>query len=115
MRVQAAEAPPVKIEPNRSDPATVGVADEDAQALSEMLQTLASQRNRKHAELLGHIDRALRAMEEAPEMVGLCVECEEEIPDKRLALMPYARLCAACQGKREPKRGETRRRLTDLK
>jgi DnaK suppressor protein len=33
---------PSKIEPNRRDDATTGVADEDEQALSEMHQVLAS-------------------------------------------------------------------------
>jgi len=36
---------PSRIEPNRRDTATAGVADEDAQALSEMHQVLASQNN----------------------------------------------------------------------
>ena len=105
---------PAKIEPNRKDPTTVGVADEDEQALSEMLQTLASQRNKKQAEIVKQIDRALARLKSDPDLVGLCEDCEEEIPDKRLRLMPYATLCADCQAKRDPKRGQTRRSLTDL-
>src|SRR5919204_6093680 len=77
-----------KIEPNRQDPATTGVADEDAQALSEMLQVLASQRNKGQAELVGRIDRALRKLATAPDDYGLCESCEEEIAPRRLALMP---------------------------
>ena len=106
---------PAKIEPNRKDASTVGVADEDEQALSEMMQTLASQRNKKQAEIVQQIDRALRRLAEDPEMVGLCEECEEEIPDKRLELMPFATLCAECQAKRDPKRGQSRKGLTDYK
>jgi DnaK suppressor protein len=102
-----------KIEPNRKDAASVGVADEDEQALSEMMQTLASQRNKKQAEILAQIARALRRLEADPEMVGLCEECEEEIADARLKLMPYATLCAECQSKRDPKRGQSRKSLTD--
>jgi DnaK suppressor protein len=90
------------------------VADEDAQALSEMLQVLASQRNRGQAELLGRIDRALRKLADVPEDYGLCEECEEEISPKRLALMPYAQRCAACQAKRDPARGGVRKKLTDF-
>ena len=104
---------PAKIEPNRTDTAAVGVPDEDAQALSEMMQTLASQRNKKQAEIIKQIDRALQKIANDPDMVGLCEDCEEEIPDKRLTLMPYATLCAECQSKRDPKRGQARKSLTD--
>lgn len=113
LRRQLLSTGPARIEPNRTDPATTGVADEDAQALSEMLQVLASQRNKGQAELLGRIDRALRKLSDAPDDFGLCEECEEEISPKRLALMPYATLCAGCQARREPRRAQTRRKVTD--
>ena len=106
---------PAKIEPNRTDETTVGVADEDAQALSEMMQTLASQRNRQQGELLGQIERALRKVAEAPDEVGLCEECEEDIDERRLRLLPYAVLCAECQQKHDPKRGQSRRKITDYR
>ncbi len=115
LRRQLLATGPAKIEPNRRDPATTGVADEDAQALSEMLQVLASQRNRGQADLLGRIDRALRKLEDAPDEYGLCESCEEEIPHGRLALMPYAALCAECQARSEPRPGAGRRRsVTDF-
>jgi DnaK suppressor protein len=104
---------PSKIEPNRKDASSVGVADEDEQALSEMMQTLASQRNKKQADILKQIDRALRKLESDPDMVGLCEDCEEEIAAARLKLMPYASLCAECQAKRDPKRGQARKSITD--
>lgn len=115
LRAELVRAGPAKIEPNRTDPVSTGVADEDAQALSEMLQVLASQRNRGRAELLGKVDRALRKLREAPEDYGLCEECEEEIAAKRLALMPHAQLCPACQAKRDPVRGGARKKLTDFR
>jgi DnaK suppressor protein len=104
---------PAKIEPNRRDASLVGVADEDEQALSEMLQTLASQRNKKQAEIVKQIDRALCRLQTDPDMTGLCEDCEEEIADARLKLMPYVTLCAECQSKRDPKRGQARKSLTD--
>ncbi len=113
-REQLLRSGPARIEPNRTDPAATGVADEDAQALSEMLQVLASQRNKGQADLLARIDRALRKMRDDPDAYGLCEECEEPIAAKRLALMPYALLCTACQAAREPRRAPTRRRTTDL-
>ena len=114
LRAKTLVEKPVRIEPNRRDAAATGVPDEDEQALSEMLQTLASQRNKKQAELLKQIDRALRRLESDPGLVGLCEECEEPIPDKRLEVMPHATMCAACRAKRDPKRGQTRRGLTDF-
>lgn len=106
---------PARIEPNRADPATSGVADEDAQALSEMLQVLASKKNAGQAEQLARLDGALRRLASAPEDFGLCEECEEEIPPRRLELMPWATRCAACQARREPKPGAPRRKLTDYR
>ncbi|HXN55631.1 MAG TPA: TraR/DksA family transcriptional regulator [Myxococcales bacterium] len=113
LRAQALSTPPSRIEPNRTDGTAVGVADEDAQALSEMLQAISSQRNKDQAELVAHIDRALRRLSQAPGEFGLCQECEEEIPLKRLQLIPYASLCAECQAKADPRRGTTRKKLTD--
>jgi DnaK suppressor protein len=114
-REQLVRAGPAKIEPNRQDPVSTGVADEDAQALSEMMQVLASQRNRGQGALLARIDRALRKLATAPDDFGLCESCEEEIAEKRLALMPYASLCSACQAASEPRRGGSRKNLTDFK
>jgi DnaK suppressor protein len=113
LRAELVRTGPARIEPNRQDAATSGVADEDAQALSEMLQVLASQRNKGQAALLARIDRALAKLAARPEDFGLCEACEEEIPLRRLALMPYAELCAACQAKQEPHRMPTRRKLGD--
>ncbi len=115
LRARLLATDPARIEPNRRDPSTSGVADEDAQALSEMLQVLASQRNRGQADLLARIDRALRKIAEQPEEYGVCEECEEPIADRRLDLMPYTLLCAACQGRKEPRQAATRRKLTDYR
>src|SRR5919206_4726311 len=113
LREELVRTGPARIEPNRQDAATSGVADEDAQALSEMLQVLASQRNKGQAATVARIDRALAKLANAPDDFGLCESCEEEIAPRRLALMPYAELCAGCQAKAEPRRMATRRRLTD--
>ena len=103
-----------KIEPNRTDAVSVGVADEDAQALSEMVQTLSSQRNRQRGEEVARIRKALRKIDQTPDEYGLCEECEEEVLEARLMLVPEAPLCAECQAKRDPKRGTGRRNLTDF-
>ncbi len=115
LRAEILEAGPARIEPNRRDPATAGVADEDAQALSEMMQVLASKRNEGRAALLRQVDRALAKLADAPDEFGLCEACEEEIAPKRLALVPYATLCVACQARRDPKLGASRKKLTDFR
>jgi DnaK suppressor protein len=106
---------PAKIEPNRKDASAVGVADEDEQALSEMLQTLASTRNRDSARELGEIDRARRKLRAEPDEFGVCEDCGDEIADKRLQVMPFARFCAECQAAADPKRNVARKSVTDFK
>jgi DnaK suppressor protein len=115
LRAEALRTGPAPIEPNRRDPTTSGVADEDAQALSEMLQVLASKRNEGIAALVRQIDRALAKLIDAGDDFGICEDCEEEIASKRLALVPYATLCVACQAKRDPKLGSSRKKLTDYR
>ncbi len=108
------DAGPKKIEPARKDASTAGVADEDEQALTEMFQILASTQNRKQSEELTRIDRALRKLAESPEDFGMCEECEEPIAQRRLELLPHATLCTTCQSARDPRRGVSRKSLTDV-
>jgi DnaK suppressor protein len=54
------------------------------------------------------IEEALEAIEDGD--YGFCEECEEPINEKRLLLMPFARLCVRCQSEMERRakmRGET--------
>jgi DnaK suppressor protein len=113
LRAHAVGKGATKIEPNRKDANDVGVADEDAQALSEMLQAIGSQQNRGQAELIARVDKALRKLKDDPEEYGLCEECGDEIAPKRLQIMPHATLCTECQSARDPKRGTTRKKITD--
>jgi DnaK suppressor protein len=104
-----------RIAPNRTDESKVG-GDEDEQPLNEMLQAIASDRNRASGDALGRAQRALEKLDRTPEDAGTCEECGEDIPWGRLKAMPYAELCIACQGKRDgPQRGPTRRGLTDFR
>jgi len=75
-----------------------------AQALEQMDRdtSLAEQERR---ELLA-IERALAKM--ATGNFGVCEECEEEIPSKRLMVLPEARLCAKCQAFEERQQGRMR-------
>jgi DnaK suppressor protein len=104
---------PVSVEPNRKDEARIG-GDEDEQPLNEMLQAIASNRNRNTDGVLQRVVRALGKLRNEPESFGECEECGDEIPAGRLEAMPYAEFCIACQGQRDaPKSGPTRRKLTD--
>lgn len=114
LRDELLDRGPSRIEPNRRDAASSGVADEDAQALSEMHQVLASQRNAGQADVLARIARATERLAADPDRFGLCDDCEEEIPFARLEAMPYATLCAPCQQKHDPPRNVRRRSAMDL-
>jgi DnaK suppressor protein len=106
---------PVKIEPNRGDHRDVG-ADEDEQPLNEMLQSIASIRNRSHGDLLQRVNRSLQRLEEHPDDFGQCQECGDEIPFGRMKAMPYAELCTECQRGHDGQRGApTRRKVTDFR
>ena len=115
LRDEVVSQGPQKIEPNRKDSTTIGVSDEDEQALCEMMRTLASQQNRRQSELLAQIERALARLDREPDLVGLCEECEEEIDERRLSLRPYVTLCAECQSSYDPKRNIARKNLTDYR
>ena len=51
---------------------------------------------------LARIDAALARMRE--ETFGFCIECGEEIEEKRLMALPTAARCMSCQEAREPAR-----------
>ncbi len=108
------ERGPVKIRPNRTsvlEPADL----EDEQPLNEMLQAVASGRNRSRAAELARVRHALEKLRDEPELFGLCEECEEPIAKARLEAMPYAEFCVACQQKNDSPRGGPRRKLTDYR
>jgi DnaK suppressor protein len=104
---------PLKIEPNRTDDAKVG-GDEDEQPLNEMMQAIASSRNRNMDGVLARVVKALGKLRNEPDSFGECEECGDELPYGRLKAMPYVEFCVECQGKKDkPKGGPTRKKLTD--
>jgi DnaK suppressor protein len=58
------------------------------------------------AETLGRIGEALVQLDAGE--YGLCVECGEEISERRLRALPFAVRCTTCEERRE--QGETRQR-----
>jgi DnaK suppressor protein len=104
----------IEIEPGRQDVTAVG-NDDDAQPLVEMSQAIASSRNRNRAQVLARVIAALARLTDSGDAFGLCVECEEPIPAKRLDLMPYVELCVECQQAKDgPKAPTGRRHLRDF-
>ncbi|MEX1362654.1 MAG: TraR/DksA family transcriptional regulator [Nannocystaceae bacterium] len=113
-REQLRDEGDLEIEPLRDDPTKK--VDEDAAPLTEMSQVIASSRNRSRAQQLQSIAEALTRLQEDPEDFGLCESCDEPIPLRRLELMPWARLCAACQQEQETAQAPgTRKHLTDYR
>jgi len=64
---------------------------------------LASQDGRQ----LMEIDAALRMLYGNPDEFGACERCGRDIGVERLELVPWARLCVACQSEVEEKTTET--------
>ena len=61
----------------------------------EMGISLQEMRNKERRQ----IEEALESLEEGN--YGMCAECGEEVSEKRLQALPFARLCVACQTNRE--------------
>ena len=113
LRKELSTKGPAKIDPNRTFEAEVG-GDEDEQPLNEMLQSIASARNRNMEGVLAKVDKALRKINTEPDDYGICEDCNEDILQGRLKAMPYAELCVNCQAKHDgPKGRATRKKLTD--
>ncbi len=98
----------------RAEVDTARKVDDDAAPLAEMAKVIASNRNRARAEELAQIEAALQRLADDPTEFGMCEQCEEPIPTRRIELMPWVRLCIDCQQGREDDRPSAKRRhLTD--
>jgi DnaK suppressor protein len=73
--------------------------DETDEIQGNMLMELANQLGTRNAIKLNQIQAALKRIEE--KTYGLCLDCEEAIPEKRLMANPHAQLCVSCAEDRE--------------
>ena len=73
--------------------------DETDEIQGNMLMELANQLGSRNAVKLNQIQAALKRIEERT--YGLCLDCEEAIPEKRLTANPHAQLCVSCAEDRE--------------
>jgi DnaK suppressor protein len=89
-------------------------AGDDERPLNEMLQSIASTRNKNATQTSQRIHKALVRLEQRPDEFGLCASCEEEIEPRRLEAMPWVELCVECQDKENPRTRFTRKTLFDF-
>lgn len=78
--------------------------DETDEVQGNMLIELENQLSAKNQQRLAQINSALQKIED--KTYGLCEDCEEDIPEKRLLINPYFSTCVSCAEEREsePKR-----------
>lgn len=76
--------------------ATQDIADKAANSYTKEFLFHQSDENRRMLQLLAE---ALERMKEGT--YGQCVECEQEVQQKRLEAVPWARHCIECQEKQD--------------
>ena len=76
--------------------ATQDIVDKAANSYTKEFLFHQSDENRRTLQLLSE---ALERMKEGA--YGQCVECEQEVQQKRLEAVPWARYCIECQGKQD--------------
>lgn len=79
--------------------------DETDEIQGNMIIELNNQLRTRNGTKLAQINGALQRIDE--KTYGLCEECGEDIPDKRLLINPYFLTCVDCAEERE---AETKRR-----
>lgn len=87
------------------------LADPIDQIKSSADREMAVQRLNHESRLVRDIQSALAAIEEGT--YGLCQDCEEPIPRKRLDAVPWARRCVPCQSKVETAKHDGMATLSD--
>lgn len=86
--------------------------DDDLGPYMAMDQAIASGRNAAYAAEIAALASAIHRIDESPEDFGVCVECDQDIPFRRMELLPHATMCVTCQSRHEG--GSSRRRkVTD--
>jgi len=76
--------------------ATQDIADKAANSYTKEFLFHQSDENRR---MLQFVNQALERMGEGT--YGLCLECEQEVQQKRLDAVPWARFCIECQEKQD--------------
>lgn len=89
---------------NRDEIAIEATADE-IDRLQQQLSREIAVRNLDHtSKLLKSVRAALGRIED--EIYGVCLRCEEAIPEKRLKAVPWTAYCIGCQETMDSQRGK---------
>lgn len=81
--------------------------DETDSIQANLLIDLNNQLNTRNAAKLAQINSALKRIED--NVYGICEECEEQIPEKRLLINPYFQTCVSCAEDREAEEKQRKR------
>ena len=73
--------------------------DETDEIQGNMLIEIQNQLNSRNLHKLSQISSAFKRLEDFT--YGVCEDCEEDIPEKRLMVNPYFLTCVACAEARE--------------
>jgi DnaK suppressor protein len=80
---------------NREEIAVETAADEIDRLQQQLSRDIAVRNLDQTSRLLKSVRAALDRIED--EMYGVCLRCEEAIPEKRLKAVPWAAYCVSCQ------------------
>jgi len=83
--------------PNRDEILIENAAEDFDRLQQRMNRELAIRMLDRESRLLKIVEEALDRMETGD--FGVCLRCEEEIPEKRLQAVPWASHCISCQEK----------------
>jgi len=81
--------------------------DETDEIQGNMLIQLTNKLNIRNAAKLNQIETALKSIEDGT--YGLCIDCDEEIAEKRLISNPYFQTCVSCAEDRENEEKQRKR------
>ena len=80
---------------NRGEIVIENTADEMDRLQQQLSREVAIRNLDRSSKLLKNIQAALDRIED--DIYGICLHCEEPIPEKRLRAVPWALYCVACQ------------------
>ena len=81
--------------------------DDTDEIQANILIGINNQLNIRNADKLKQIEGALNRVEDST--YGICQDCEEEIPEKRLTYNPYFLICVSCAESRETEHKQKKR------
>lgn len=81
--------------------------DETDEIQAHILMDLANQLNTRNSAKLAQIETALRRIDD--KTYGLCQDCDEPIPEKRLLSNPHFQTCVTCAEERETEEKQRKR------